>query len=105
MPCHLIENYMKGFYLIECMIAQLVVSFVLTAVLFITLKLYEDNVRIHYIILAKTIHLSFEQAQFMGVSYDVKDYMSSALPSATLQIGKSSIRLCWQTTVRECETL
>ena len=96
---------MKGFYLIECVIAQLIMSFILCTVLFISLRLYEDSIDFHYTVLAKIINLSVKQANFVGVSYDAGQYASSVLPNARVSLGKSSVTTCWQVKEKQCETL
>ena len=96
---------MKGFFLIEYVIAQLIMSFILCVVLFISLKLYEDSVDFHYTILAKIINLSVKQANVVGVSYDALQYASSVLPNASVTLDKSSVTSCWQIAEKQCETL
>ncbi len=95
------EKLMKGFYLIECVIAMLMMSFVLCTLLFISVKLYEDTVDFHDSLLAKIIKISVKQANLLGVNYDAEPYAVSVLPGAT--VDKASGVICWTLKEKRCE--
>lgn len=94
---------MKGFYLIECVIAMLLMSFVLSAVFFMSVTLYSDGINFRYTMLAKLINLSVKDAGVMGVSYDAQPYASSVLPSARVRRDRAAVIICWQTQEKHCE--
>ena len=94
---------MKGFYLIECVIAMLIMSFILSAMVFISLKLYDDMLDVHHTILAKIINVSAKQAAMIGVGYDAQSYAAIVLPEAVVTVDKSTVTTCWQARERRCE--
>lgn len=95
----------KGFYLIECVIAMLMMSFILSIMVFVSLKLYEDTIEVHDTIIAKIINLSVKQVNFVGLNYDANSYASTILPNGHVSLDKSIVTTFWQIKEKQCEAL
>ena len=95
---------MKGFYLLECLLAMLLMSLVLSAVSMLTLRLFEETKVMHYLVLSRVIDFSTKQALLVGMPLtQFKEFANENLPGGRLVISGNTVKTCWQTVEKRCQ--